>query len=174
MALRLISLARMPSLLVPKVKPAQPQVRYLLKRDRLVPFVDEVPTVFSIPAIKHHWGVIPIIGVCTFALIMKITVIILMGFKKDDVWFTKGSARCEDFETRSGPWYKAKSRKWGGRDDYPVPAEALLARQGDTNGPPFPADDDDDDSDNGLSATEVAVHVGVTTGVIGVATFLAA
>ncbi|XP_020818625.1 uncharacterized protein LOC110191945 isoform X2 [Drosophila serrata] len=138
MALRLINAARIPFLLKPNMKPTPPPRRtYLLRRPRLVPFIDEVPTVFSVAAIKHHWGVMPIIAICTFGLFMKIFVIISLGLKKDDVWFTKDSARCENLETRSGRWYKPKSRKWGGRDDYPVPPEAIMARQGNTDGPSF-------------------------------------
>lgn len=89
----------------------------------------------------HHWGVLPILVISVVGLFLKVGAMIRLGLTKDDVWFTKDSAHYEFFESRQGPWYKPKSRKWGGRSDYEMPPGAILARQGDVNGPSFEKDD---------------------------------
>ncbi|XP_016982160.1 uncharacterized protein LOC108046787 isoform X2 [Drosophila rhopaloa] len=143
MALRLTTLAlrrRAPLLLVPKLQPPASS-RTLLLRKNLVPFIDDDPCVFSKKAVMHHWGVLPILFITIIGGIIKVGAMIRLAFVKDDVWFTKDSAYYEYCETRQGPWYKHKSRKWGGRDDYEWPPGLIMAKQGDVNGPSFENDD---------------------------------
>ncbi|XP_026831690.1 uncharacterized protein LOC6554701 isoform X2 [Drosophila erecta] len=139
MALRLTTIAllkRTPLLLVPKLK-AAPPTRTILLRKNLVPFLDDDPCVFSKKAVMHHWGVLPILFIIVVGGILKVGAMIRLAFVKDDVFFTKDSAYYEYLETRKGPWYKLKSRKWGGRDEYDMPPGLILAAQGDVSGPSF-------------------------------------
>nr|NP_001287531.1 yellow-emperor, isoform D [Drosophila melanogaster]AHN57530.1 yellow-emperor, isoform D [Drosophila melanogaster] len=143
MALRLTTIAllhRAPLLVVPKLK-ATPPTRTLLLRKNLVPFLDDDPCVFSKKAVMHHWGVLPILFITLVGGILKVGAMIRLALVKDDVFFTKDSAYYMYLETRKGPWYKQKSRKWGGRDEYDMPPGLLLANQGDVSGPSYEKDD---------------------------------
>ncbi|KAI8044635.1 hypothetical protein M5D96_000806 [Drosophila gunungcola] len=81
--------------------------------------------------------VLPILFITIVGGIIKVGAMIRLAFVKDDVWFTKDSAHFEYCETRQGPWYRPKSRKWGGRDYYEMPRGLILAKQGDVNGPSY-------------------------------------
>ncbi|XP_043656147.1 uncharacterized protein LOC122622063 isoform X1 [Drosophila teissieri] len=173
MALRLTTIAllkRTPLLLVPKLK-AAPTTRTLLLRRNLVPFLDDDPCVFSKKAIMHHWGVLPILFISIVGGILKVGAMIRLALVKDDVFFTKDSAYYEYLETRKGPWYRQRSRKWGGRDEYPMPPELLLATQGDVNGPSF-AEDEKPKSDEGPDIKTIAGHAVITGVALGLATML--
>ncbi|XP_041565441.1 uncharacterized protein LOC108148620 isoform X2 [Drosophila elegans] len=172
MALRLTTVAfrkRAPLLLVSKLQPPPPK-RTLLLRKNLVPFLDDDPCVFSKKAIMHHWGVLPILFITIVGGIVKVGAMIRLAFVKDDVWFTKDSAHFEHCETRQGPWYRLKSRKWGGREYYEMPRGLILAKQGDVNGPSY--SEGGDKKGEGPSIKGVVGHALVTGVALGLATLL--
>ncbi|KAL7729062.1 hypothetical protein ACLKA6_019893 [Drosophila palustris] len=107
-----------------------------------VPFLGNPSCIFSVEALKHHWGAWPIVLTLVVGLAGELIGITYLAATRNDVWLTKGPAPCETVETRKGykppiTKFKVINQKW----EYSP--QLLEAWQGSIDGPP-PVDDEKD------------------------------